>query len=60
MNPKFSEYVNAVADFVAEGGALEIAAQPAEPVAFATLQETGATAPQTIPDVLGLQVTHKE
>lgn len=60
MNPKFSEYVNAVADFVAKGGALEISAAPAEPVAFATLQETGATAPQTIPDVLGLQVTHKE
>ena len=60
MNPKFSEYVNAVADFVAKGGTLEISAAPAEPVAFATLQETGATAPQTIPDVLGLQVTHKE
>jgi hypothetical protein len=60
MNPKFSEYVNAVANFVAKGGSLEVSANPAEPVAFATLQETGALAPQTIPDVLGLQVTHKE
>ena len=60
MNPKISGYVNAVADFVAKGGTLEITAEPAEPVAFATLQGASATAPQTMPDVLGLEVTHKE
>ncbi len=60
MNPRISDYVNAVADFVAKGGELEIAATPAEPVPFATLQATGITAPQTIPDVLDLQVTHKD
>ncbi len=60
MNPKFSSYVNAVADFVAKGGALEIAAKPAEPVPFMTLQASGATAPQTVPDVIGLTVTHEE
>ncbi len=60
MNPRISEYVNAVADFVAKGGSLEIAAKPAEAVPFAKLQSTGTTAPQTMPDVLDLKVTHKE
>ncbi|WDI33067.1 hypothetical protein PUV54_07645 [Hyphococcus flavus] len=60
MNPKFSAYVNALADFVGEGGTLEITADPAEPVDFATLQETGTTAPQTMPDLLKLEVTHKK
>ena len=52
--------MNALADFVAKGGSLEIAAAPAEPVAFTALQATGATAPQTLPDVIDLKVTHKE
>lgn len=60
MNPRISNYVNAVADFVAKGGALEISAKPAKPVAFAEIESTGTTAPQTLPDVLGLEVTHKE
>ncbi|WP_428407566.1 hypothetical protein [Hyphococcus sp.] len=60
MNPKFSSYVNAVADFVAKGGALEIAAKPAEPVPFMTLQASSAASPQTMPDVIGLTVTHEE
>lgn len=60
MNPRISDYVNALADFVAKGGSLEIAARPAEPVPFATLQATGSTAPQTLPDVIDLKVTHKE
>lgn len=60
MNERVTGYVNALADFIAEGGALEITAEPAEPVDFTTLQLTGATAPQTMPDVLNLQVTHKK
>lgn len=60
MNPVMSDYVNALADFVAKGGSLEIAAKPAEPVPFMSLQAAGATAPQTVPDVIGLTVTHKE
>lgn len=60
MNDRITGYVNAVADFVAKGGTLEITAAPAEPVDFSTLQSTGAASPQTIPDVLNLQVTHKE
>ena len=60
MNPRISNYVNAIADFVAKGGALEISAEPAEPVAFTALQATSTAAPQTLPDVLELTVTHKE
>lgn len=60
MNPRFSAYVDAVANFLAKGGALEIKAEPAKPVPFATLQSTGMTAPQTVPDVIELSVTHKE
>ncbi|WP_411817048.1 hypothetical protein [Hyphococcus sp. DH-69] len=60
MNPRISSYIDAVANFVGKGGALEISAVPAEPVPFTTLQSTGVTAPQTIPDVLDLTVTHKE
>ena len=60
MNPRISDYVNAVADFVAKGGALEISAKPAKPVAFSAIEATGNTAPQTLPDVLELEVTHKE
>ncbi|GJL95510.1 MAG: hypothetical protein DHS20C05_19150 [Hyphococcus sp.] len=59
MNPKIAAYVDAVADFVARGGTLEIVADPADPVAFSALQ-SGAVSPATLPDVLGLTVTHKE
>lgn len=59
MNPRISGYVNALAEFVAKGGTLEVAAAPKEPVAFSTLQATGMTAPQTMPDVLNLTVSHK-
>lgn len=60
LNPRISDYVNAVADFVGKGGAIKVEAKPAEPVGFAGLQETVVTAPQTLPDVLELTVTHTE
>ena len=59
MNPRLNGYINAVADFVGSGGTLEISATPAEPVPFSALQGAGA-APQDLPDVIDLQVTHKE
>jgi hypothetical protein len=59
MNPRLPDYVNAVADFVAEGGTLEISANPPKPVAFSALQGAGAS-PQTLPDVINLKVTHKK
>lgn len=60
MNPRIAGYVDAVANFVAQGGTLEISARPEDPVSAATLQQTGQTAPQTLPDVLNLTVTHKK
>lgn len=57
LNQRVSGYVDAVADFVATGGTLEISAKPSEPVAFSDL-ESGAITPQTLPDVLDLKVTH--
>ncbi|NOX82020.1 MAG: hypothetical protein GXP06_03335 [Alphaproteobacteria bacterium] len=57
FNPRVSGYVEAVANFVAKGGTLEISANPAEPVSFSELESGGAT-PQTLPDVLDLKVTH--
>ncbi len=60
MNPRIAGYVNAVADFISKGGSLNIAAAPAEPVAFTALQATSEAAPQTLPDVIDLKVTHKQ
>lgn len=60
LNPRISDYVDALAEFVSKGGALKIEAAPEEPVGFAGLQEVGVTAPQTLPDVLDLTITHTE
>ena len=57
LNPKFTSYVNALADFVSDGGSLEIKAKPAEPLALSALQ---STSPQTLPDLLALEVVHAE
>jgi hypothetical protein len=59
MNPRFPDYVDAFADFVAKGGSLEIAASPEEPFGAASLSD-GSVAPQALPDVLDLTVTHSE
>ena len=60
LNPRISDYIDALAEFVGKGGALKIEAAPQDPVGFAGLQEAGATAPQTLPDVLELTITHTE
>ena len=60
MNPRFSDYVDAMATFIAEGGTLEINAQPSSPVALAAIAQAGETGPQNLPDVIDLKVTHKK
>ena len=60
FSPRVLDYVNAVADFVAKGGAIEVKAEPAEPLALSELQEVGATNPATLLDRIDLTVTHKE
>jgi hypothetical protein len=54
-NPRLADYVDAVADFVGEGGSLEISANPAAPVPLAAM----AGDPEQLPEVLNLQVVHK-
>lgn len=60
INPIFQDYVSALATFLGEGGTLEISANPDEAIPFMQLGIVGQTAPQTLPDVLGLTVTHKK
>ena len=60
MNPRIADYVDALADFIGKGGTLKIEAAPDEPVGFAGLQEAGSAAPETLPDLLELTVTHTE
>ena len=57
MNPKFSDYLDALANFIGKGGSLEIKAAPKEPVAFSAFANAG---PQALPDTLGLEVIHEE
>lgn len=58
LNPRISDYLDAVANFVSKGGSIEIAATPEEPIGAADLEAVGS--PQTLPDVLDLTITHSE
>ncbi len=60
LSPRIADYVEALASFVGEGGALNIAAKPVEPVTFKALSEIGQTGPQAVPDTINLTVTHKK
>jgi hypothetical protein len=57
-NPRIPSYANAVADFIGGGGRIDIVAAPTAPVDVMTLQMTGQSAPETIPDLLNLSITH--
>lgn len=59
LNPRINGYIDALANFISKGGSLEISAAPEEPLSAAIL-DSGAIAPQTLPDVLNLTVTHEE
>ena len=60
MNPRLTAYAQAFADFLDNGGTISATAAPAAPVEFMTLQAASQTAPQTLPDLLNLTVTHTE
>ena len=60
LNPRMMDYVNAVADFLAEGGTLEISAEPSAPVPLEAVAAASETGPQNVPDLLNLTVTHTE
>ncbi len=57
-NPRIATYANAVADFIASGGRIDIVAAPEAPVDLMSLQMTAQSAPQTVPDLLNLTITH--
>ena len=59
FNPALMSYVNAVADFVGKGGELRISAQPSEPIGFMELQSASLD-PQSLPETLNIEITHKE
>ena len=59
MNPRINGYIDALADFLSDGGTLSIKADPEKPVGLAGFQ-SGEHAPQDAPDVLNLTVTHSE
>ncbi|WP_295811878.1 hypothetical protein, partial [uncultured Nitratireductor sp.] len=58
--PEINDYVAALSAFVSDGGTLEIAMTPDEPVPLMTLMLLSQTSPQMIPSTLALRVTHDE
>lgn len=58
LNPRIADYVEAVANFIAMGGTIEIAARPKAPVPLAAIEATGESGPEVLPDLLDLKVTH--
>ena len=60
FNDRIPGYLGALADFVSEGGKLTISAKPKTAITFNALQAQVQTAPQDLPDVLNLTVTHEE
>lgn len=60
VSPALKDYVDAFADFVAEGGSLTVVAQPAQPMTFTDIEKASETAPQQLPETLGVSVTHSK
>lgn len=60
MVPEVEDYAASLTAFVTEGGTLEIAMSPENPVPLMTLGLLSQTSPQMIPSTLALTVTHEE
>ncbi len=60
MNPRLTGYAQAIADFLDNGGTISASASPAAPVKLMQVQAAAQTAPQTLPDLLNITVTHSE
>lgn len=57
-NPEFAAQITAaVGSYLDNPQSLEVRAEPGTPVPFAQLMATGMSAPQTLPDALGVKVT---
>ena len=59
MAPELPGYAEAFAAFLEKGGALKISAAPEAAVSFADIANASQAAPQTMPSVVGLTVTHE-
>lgn len=58
MSPRIGGYVDAVANFVEQGGTIEIAARPASPVSLEAIDAASQAGPEAVPDLIDLTVTH--
>ncbi len=59
-NPLMASYVDALADFLEDGGTLEIKAAPETPVPLAAIQTAGAGGPDAMAKAINLTVTRKK
>ena len=59
LNPKYNDYIDALASFIGSGGTLEITADPEGGLPFSQLSFVSQS-PETLPDLLGLKVTRKK
>ncbi len=56
LNPRIPVYVDALSQFLAEGGSIEIKSTPAAAVSFADIEVAGETDPASILDLLDVTV----
>ena len=60
MNPRIAGYAKALADFLERAGTLSLLAAPSAPVSLLALQAASQGAPETLPDILNVTLTHTE
>ncbi len=60
LNSRFPGYIDAVADFITDGGSLQISTNTEAPVSILSITVAGNSMPLTLPDLLELEITHKE
>jgi len=59
-NPRIASYVDAIADFLEDGGALEIKAEPETPVPLSAINAALAGGPDAMAAAINLTVTQKD
>jgi hypothetical protein len=60
MNPRLPSYAMALADFLERGGTISLLAAPSAPVSVFAIQAASQGAPQTLPDMLNITMTHTD
>ncbi len=59
-SPKLKSYIEAIADFLEDGGRLEIRAKPETPVSLTEIQSVAGQGPDAAANLIALTVTHSE